>query len=80
MNKDQVYYARKFKKQGRANRSIWQGIWYDDDLKRYVRISRPTYSHYLKRQCNNKVRVSNFEPSRQKGLYKRVADYWWDLY
>lgn len=79
MNKDQVYYAKKYKNQGEEYRP-WGHIWYDEERKLYIRIHRPCYSHYVKKHCNKRLRHTKFEPANQKALYRRVYNYWNELY
>ena len=82
MNKQQAYYAKKYKQRGRAGwRYIYDGIWFDEELNRFVDINRsqPEYGRYLKRQCNKKVRAMKFESSTHPSYYRKCTEFWWIL-
>lgn len=60
------------------------GDWTDDPedtkyVKRCYRENRPGISGYLKKLANRKVRRFDGEIGNY-GAYKKVFDYWWNLY
>lgn len=50
-----------------------------DDEEYYIRFYRGKRSKYLKKLSNKKVRKYDGEISG-KGGYKKLFDYWWELY
>lgn len=83
MNKDQAYYAKKYKQLGRdRKRMIFHGLWFDPELNRYINLGRcrPIYSGYLKRQCNKRVRRENLDYTKMRSYYRKINEFWWDLY
>jgi len=81
MNKDQAYYAKKYKQQGWNRRfMVIDGLWYDENLGRYIKHYRPRQSAYLKKRCNKKVRRMNIEVGREKSQYRKCTQFWWELY
>ena len=57
------------------------GALYDNDKKRYVKISlsyRSDYPKFLRRQTNKRVRKCGFNPDR--GQYRKLFDYWCELF
>lgn len=59
------------------------GVYFDEDKKRYIRYYIcPSYRPYLKKVSNKKVRkfLKNEEKFYPKGYYKKIYDYWWNLY
>lgn len=57
------------------------GVWYNDKKGRYIRYypSNVTgYTKYLRRLSNRKVRKTKDIPNGN--AYKRVFDYWWELF
>lgn len=80
MNKDQAYYAKKYKQQGRTERFIMSGLWFNPDLKRYVRYWRGKRSKLIKRTCNKKFRKMSIDVGREKSQYRKCTQFWWELY
>ena len=57
------------------------GVYFDKDKNRYIRYyasKRSGNTKYLKRQSNKRVRRS--QSSMRHGQYKRLFDYWWELF
>lgn len=83
MNKDQAYYAKKYKQMGRHKKTaIYHGLWFDPNLNRFVDCGRgrPGYSSFLKRACNKKLRRRDIEPSSMRSYYRKNTEFWWELY
>ena len=59
--------------------SYASGVWFDDDKNRFIRYYRGKRSKYLKKLSNRKFRHMKNE-SLQNSQYKKVFDYWWELY
>lgn len=55
------------------------GAYYDRDKGRYVRYS--CHNKFLRKLSRKRIRNAEKTdaPSRQKGRYKRLYDYWWNL-
>lgn len=72
---------RRLKKLYNESYSFITGAWYDEKKKRYRRSesSRKSAKHkYYRKISNRKVRRSKDVPNG--GKYRRVFDYWWELY
>ena len=73
---------RRLKKLCQATQgSYGAGAYYDKDKDRYIRYSPrngSSYPRYLRRIANRKVRRSQGLP--MYGAYRKVYDYWWELY
>ncbi len=59
------------------------GAWYDEERDRYIRSytsnhNHPGYSKYLRRVSNRRVRRTKH--ALQNGQYRKVYDYWYELY
>lgn len=57
------------------------GAYYDEDKKRYMRYSPCRnfgYAKYLRKVANRKVRRS--KDCLKHGSYRKVYDYWWELF
>ena len=57
------------------------GAYYDEDKKRYIRYSpcrNSGYAKYLRKVANRKVRRS--KDCLKHGSYRKVYDYWWELF
>lgn len=59
--------------------SYGSGVWYDNEKKRFIRAYRGSRSKYLKQLGNRRVRRIKDE-DLSNGQYKKVFDYWWELY
>ena len=51
----------------------------NDKVTFFKRIWRGKRSKYAKQKCNEKVRKEDDE-LYQGGLYKKISDFWWDLW
>lgn len=72
------YDRRKLKKLYLLN-NYYAGVIYNEDTGSYRRYYRSQVSKYLKNVSNRKVRRRKLE-NLQHGDYKKVFDYWWELY
>jgi len=62
--------------------SYGRGVWYDTRKGRYIRYyprTNTSLSRYFRKQANRKVRRNKQEPL-QYGSYRKIYDYWWNLY
>lgn len=61
--------------------SCGSGAYYDENKNRYIKCcarNTPGYAKYLRKISNRRVRKSDIP---LKGCsYKRLYDYWWELY
>lgn len=81
MNKDQVYLTKKYRQYGNEHkRYIFDGIWFNPDLNRYVKSWRGKRSKLIKRTCNKKFRKMSIDIGREKSQYKKHTMFWWELY
>lgn len=61
--------------------SYGAGAYYSSDKKRYIKYHAcrtPGYTKYLRRLSNRRVRKSDI--SINGSSYKRLYDYWWELF
>lgn len=60
--------------------SCCRGVYYDRKKKRYKRYSvgSESYKRYLRRCTNKHTRKSDFIGNY--GKYRRIYDYWWNLF
>ena len=55
------------------------GVWYDEEKGRYIRCYQPRRAKFVKRKCNRAVRrYQGALPT--KGSYRKVSEYWWDIW
>lgn len=57
------------------------GVYYDDKKQRYIKYSLRNshgYTKYLRKVSNRRVRKSDI--SMNGSSYKRLYDYWWELF
>ena len=57
------------------------GVWFDERKGRYVKISASRKSKrpkYLRNRSNRKIR--HYKGALNNSDYKRLFDYWWELY
>ena len=80
-------YKKRLQRISRGCRHSCYGVYLKEDCKgdlpvsRYVRINRGKRSKYVKRMCNRSVRKLPLDYTpKSAGGYRRVADYWWELY
>lgn len=52
----------------------------ESQIAYFKRYDTPSNSKFLKRQSNKKIRRMNTEDAMRGGEYKKVFDYWWELY
>lgn len=55
------------------------GVWYNDEKGRYIRYWQPRRAKFAKRKCNRAVRRYKGALS-SKGAYRKVSEYWWDIW
>ena len=55
------------------------GAWYNEEKKRYIRYYRGSRSKYLKKLGNRRVRRDRTRVLNN-GEYRKVFDFWWELY
>lgn len=55
-------------------------VYYDEDKQRLIRYNIPGHraAKYFRRLSNKKVR--KFPYAMNGGLYRKVYDYWWEIY
>lgn len=70
---------RRLKKLASKTCGYLGGVWFDEDKNRYIRYYRGKRSPLLKRQSNKKIRRDK-DNIYQKNKYRRVFDFWWELY
>jgi len=57
------------------------GVYYDEDKKRYIKYSpnkRAGYTKCIRKIANRKVRRS--KDLLRHGTYRKLYDYWWELF
>lgn len=74
---------RRLRKLYRKTRfSYGRGAWFDNDKNRIIRYYPSTstgYTKYLRRLANRRVRRTKDLP-RKGNYYKKLYDYWWELF
>ena len=74
---------RRLKKLYDATKSGYgAGAWYNEEKKRYIRCSNSNttgYTKWLRRLSNRRIRRMK-DVTLNNGQYKKVFDYWWELY
>lgn len=58
-----------------------RGVWFDDDKNRYVKCTpsnTPGYTKYLRKLSNRRVRKA--KDKLNNSSYKKIYDYWWELF
>jgi hypothetical protein len=55
------------------------GVWYDKEKGRYIRCYQPRRAKFVKRKCNRAVRRYKGSLST-KGSYRKISEYWWDIW
>ena len=55
------------------------GVWYDEERGRYIRCWQPRIAKFVKRKCNRAVR--RYKGSLTgKGSYRKISEYWWEIW
>lgn len=54
------------------------GVYYDEELDRYFKYDLPRFAKYLRKVSNKKVRKAG--NLGQRGNYRKLFDYKWELY
>ena len=55
------------------------GVWYNEKKGRYIRCYQPRRAKFVKRKCNRAVRrYKGALPT--KGFYRKVSEYWWEIW
>lgn len=55
------------------------GVWYDEERGRYIRYWQPRRAKFVKRKCNRAVRrYKGSLPT--KGSYRKVSEFWWEMW
>ena len=55
------------------------GVWYNKEKGRYIRYYQPRRAKFVKRKCNRAVRRYKGDLSA-KGSYRKVSEYWWEIW
>lgn len=55
------------------------GVWYDEEKGRYIRCYQPRRAKFVKRKCNRAVRRYK-GPLPDKGSYRKVSEFWWEIW
>jgi len=56
-----------------------KGVWYDKEKGIYRRYSLPERTRFVKRKCNRAVRRYKGDLTT-KGAYRKVSEYWWEIW
>ena len=56
-----------------------KGVWYDKEKGIYRRYSLPERTRFVKRKCNRAVRRYKGDLT-SKGAYRKVSEYWWEIW
>lgn len=72
------WLAKERKKRVAEENNKGIGPYYDEGKGRVVNSGRGEYSKELKKRSNKRVR--NTEVGSDPGDYRKVYDYWWELY
>ena len=60
-------------------RHYGSGVWFNEEKGRYIRYWQPRRAKWVKRKCNRAVR--RYKGSLpDKGSYRRVSEYWWEIW
>lgn len=82
-NKGEVKEQKRLASLAKKTDHSWgSGAHYSTRKGRYVRMNRTKSSSYIKNQCNRKVRrdiTFTYSP-RQKGIHKKMSEFWHELY
>lgn len=62
-----------------------RGCWYDEEQNRIIRYQmskkgRGNRAGWRKRVCNRLVRRRKIDMGGSKGGYRKVAEYWWEIF
>lgn len=60
-------------------RHYGSGVWYDSERQRYIRYWQPRRAKYIKRKCNRAVRRYT-GALMNKGSYRKVSEFWWEIW
>lgn len=55
------------------------GAYYDEDKNRYIKCERTSLSKWHKKQSNRRLR-RNKNLNYKNGQYKKIYDFWWELF
>lgn len=58
------------------------GVWYDENKGTYIRLdfSNSWLKKHCRRNTRRKLKKNISELGSERSLYKRLYDYWWELY
>ena len=80
-----VSYRRKQEDNRRLKKTYAQtknaygnGVYFDENKGRYIRVYSPRSAKFFRKQSNKRVRKSNF--SMRVGEYLKQYDYWWQIW
>ena len=62
-----------------------RGVWYDETKNRLIRFQmskngRGNRVAYVKKKCNRIVRRNKMMISGGKGSYRKMAEFWWEVF
>lgn len=78
-HKRKVGDKRRLRKTYRQTQNSWLvGVYYDEDKDRLVRVYQGSMAKYFRRRTNKRLRKE--ETTLQHGKYRRIFDYWWELW
>ena len=60
-------------------RHYGNGVYFDEEKGRYIRYWQPRRAKFVKRKCNRAVRRYKGELNT-KGAYRKVSEYWWEIW
>lgn len=60
-------------------RHYGNGVYFDQQKGRYIRYWQPRRAKFVKRKCNRAVRRYKGDLT-SKGAYRRVSEYWWEIW
>lgn len=60
-------------------RHYGNGVYFSEKKGRYIRYWQPRRAKYIKRKCNRAVRRYK-GALNTKGAYRKVSEYWWEIW
>ena len=60
-------------------RHYGSGVYFDEEKGRYIRCWQPRRAKYVKNKCNRAVRRYK-GPLNTKGAYRKISEYWWEIW
>lgn len=75
---EQEYLKKRYKRLGGWSYSNL--LYYDKDKGRYIKDYRGRRSKAIKKQSNRKIRYYKGDLGSELGNYKKISEFWWELY